>query len=365
MPERLNELLAKRAQEANTHVHLAKAVGLTHALSKMRQPSMEAVLRAMDTQTAGEGAEWIATGFSPDIIQEVALDRVVTRLFDRIPMPGNPYKFPVEGGDPTAYITPENTADTGQTSVKFSDAKTLGTTFTAKKMSVAIRTSDEFEQDSIAAVEPYVNRKLLKGLVNGEENAVINGDTAGTHMDSDTTGSDDVRKVFKGLRAYLNAAAKIDGGTGSLLTAIRKARARMGKYAANPSNVVLITGVSGYMSLLEQDAVKTRDVYGDNATVVTGRLDTIDGIQVIVSPYVRNDLNATGVYDGTTTTKTQILLAHRGALAIGDRLTVQVEAEREAKYGQDVLIGRERIDFQPWYATTENFVASIYNITTL
>jgi hypothetical protein len=45
---------------------------------------------------------------------------------------------------------------------------------------------------------------------------------------------------------------------------------------------------------------------------------------------------------------------------------VELEAEREAKYGQDVLIARERIDFQPWYpAASNNLVGTVYNIAKL
>ena len=364
MPK-LNELLAERAAESKTSVEVAKAVNLTHKLARMRNLNLDQVIRAMDTQQAGGGADWIMTGFSPDIIQDVALDRKVSSLFERVPMPGNPYKFPIAGGDPTAYVTPENTADTGQTSVKFSDAGTAGVTFTAKKISVAVRTSDEFEQDSIADVERYVNQKVLKGLINGEENALINGDTAGTHPDADTTGSDDVRKSFKGLRALAPASTKVDGGSGSLISAIRAVRSRMGRYGADPNKLAIIASTSGHIRLLEEDAVKTLDKFGPNATVITGELGKVDGMPLIVSQYVRDDLNATGVYDGTTTTKTQILIVYRGAFAIGDRLQVELEAEREAKYGQDVLIGRERIDFQPWYPATDTMVGFVYNVAKL
>lgn len=364
---RLNEQLVQRAHEKGTADYVAKAVDLTHKLSRMPHLDLDTVLRAMDTQQAGGGADWIATGFDPSVVMDVALDRQVSSLFERIPMPGNPYKFPIAGGDPTAYVTPENTADTGQTSVKFSDAGTAGVTFTAKKLSVAVRTSDELEQDTfIDSLSRYVNQKMLKGIVNGEENALINGSTAGTHPDADTTGSDDVRKAFPGLRSLVNAGAKVDGGTGSLITAIRTARSRMGRFGANPRNLALIVSTSGHARLLEEGAVQTMEKFGTNATVVTGILERVDGMPVVISEYVRDDLNATGVYDGTTTTKTQFLIVYRPAFAIGDRLSVQLEAEREAKYGQDVLIARERIDFQPWYpAASNNLVSMVYNIAKL
>src|SRR5215216_3757114 len=112
MSKKLNQVLADRAAENKTGVEVAKALNLTHMLSRMRNPTLDTVIatmermeKAMDTAQSGGGADWIMTGFSPDIIQEVALERKVSSLFERVKMPTNPYKFPVEGGDPTPYIT--------------------------------------------------------------------------------------------------------------------------------------------------------------------------------------------------------------------------------------------------------------------
>lgn len=361
------EQLAQQLQEGQHNQQVAKALKFTHTLSRMKSTSMNDIIKAMDTTSSGAGLDWQATGFSPDIVQEVALARRVSGLFDRLPMPNNPYKFPVEGGDPTAYITPENTADSGQTSVVFSDAGTRSTTFTAKKISVGIRTSDELNADSFAEVAPYVNKKSLKGIVNGEENALINGKT-GTHMDSDTeAGSANLSgKVFNGLRALTNADAKVDGGAASTYTeAVRSARARMGKYGVTPTDLAIITGVSGYYRLMNEGTVITADKFGPAATILTGELGKFDGIPVIVSAYIREDLDETGVYDTTDQGKTIILLANRNSFAIGDRLNVEFEADREAIYGQDLLIARERIDFQKWYASADNSVAMINNIAKL
>ncbi len=142
----------------------------------------------------------------------------------------------------------------------------------------------------------------------------------------------------------------------------------MGIFGADPNKLAIIASTSSHIRLLEEDVVKTMDKFGNNATVVTGELGKIDGMPLIISQYVREDLDATGVNSATpaNNTKTVILIVYRGAFAIGDRLQVQLEAEREAKYGQDVLIGRERIDFQPWYpASTNNMVGLVYNVAKL
>jgi HK97 family phage major capsid protein len=363
----LNHELAQYFKEKGTGEQIAKALKLTHALSGMQGATIDHVIKAMDTQETGAGAEWVEGGWSPEVVQRVAHRRMVASLFNRVYMPNNPYKFPVQGGPATAYITPENTADSGQTSVKFSNAGTAETTFTARKLSAAVRTSDELNQDSIANVAAHVQQSILQSLVDAEENALINGAT-GTHIDSDTQagGSDDARRTFNGLRKLTPAAAKVDaGGYDTLTEAVRALRAQMGKYAINANDTVLITGMDGYYRLMNEGTVITQDKYGQAATILTGELGKFDAIPVVVSEYVRNDLDETGVYDTTDQGKTTIIIANRASFAIGDRQTVELEADREAIYGQDILIGRERIDFQPWFATTEKAVGQILNIAKL
>ena len=366
MSNKLTELIAKRAIENKNPEIVGKALGFTHTLARMNTTSLDSVLRAMDTQTAGEGKEWINVGLDPEIVMQVVSARKVAALFRRIPLRANPYTWPVEGGRPQAYGTPENTADTGQTSVKFSNAASAATTFTARKVSVAVRMSDEFQQDAVFDVERFVNQQVLLGLSDGEENLFINGALAGTHPDADVTVSDDVRKQADGLRARVNSGAKVDGGTGSLISAVNKARARMGnRYASDPSRLAIITGINGYLRLQEEDAVKTLDKFGPNATVLTGELGKVNGIPLIVSDFIREDLNATGVYDGTTTNKTIALIVYRDAYAIGDRQEVTMEDAREPFFGQDSIIGRERVAFERWYAANQNTVALINNIALL
>src|SRR5215210_6799356 len=129
-----NTQLAKTLTEQGVPQRLAKAATMTHMLSRLKNPTIDTVIRAMDTLTTGEGKDWIQTGFSPDVIQAVALARRVSPLFRRVPMPTSPYVFPVQGGRPTPYLVPENTADTGQTAVPASNAGTANMTFTARKI---------------------------------------------------------------------------------------------------------------------------------------------------------------------------------------------------------------------------------------
>jgi len=346
---------------------LAKAMEVTHSLSRFGRPSIDMVLRAMDSLTTGEGKDWIATGFSPDVIEQVVLMRKVAQLFDRVKMPNNPYIFPVQGGRPTAYLMPENTADTSQTVIPATNAATTNVTFTAKKLAALVRVSDELEQDAIVDMIPYVQKMLLMGMTDAEENALINGDTTVTHMDSDTTASTDARKAFKGLRYYgLNgpAAAKVNLGTFNDANVLG-VLSGMGRYAYNPADVVWITSMNGFNKMRTGLAnILTWDKLGPQAVMLSGQLGSYYGSPVVVSEYVRQDLNATGVFDNVTTTKTTIMAVHKSAFRIGDRQQVQlIQDNTPRELGQTKLISNERIDFQPFFPyATEAMVGIGYNV---
>lgn len=362
---RVHQEVIKHFNEKNHGQLVAKAANLTHVVAQGSRGKFEEIAKAMATSNTGAGAEWVEGGFSSDIIEKVSMKKVVAPAFERVLMPYNPYKKPVQGGPATAFITPENTADTGQASVKFSSPSTHEVIWNAQKLSAAVRTSDEFNADAIVDTVREVNRAILEGIALSEDEALINGHTAGSHMDSDVSASDDARKAFNGLRALTNAGAKVDladsGLDGSMIKAVRAARLSMGKYGYRPSENVIITSLKGYYQLMNEGEVITLDKYGSNATILNGELGKFDGMPVLVSEAVRQDLNASGVF-APSSNQTILLIANTQSFGIGDRQSVELESAREAIYGQDVLIGRERIDFQKYFAASENPVSMVYNI---
>src|SRR3954447_5255097 len=188
----MDNALATKLKETGVEAYLAKSLQASHAAARLNTSDLsviDGVLKAMDTAEVGGGNEFVPTAFSPDLINQVRLDLKVSSLFQHINMPTPTYKLPVEVGPATAYIVPENTADTGQTSITASQGGTGNVTFTATSLGAMTRISKELDQDSIVPLVPLIQRNLLRGLANGLENAVINGDTTGTHQDSDTTGS--------------------------------------------------------------------------------------------------------------------------------------------------------------------------------
>ncbi len=343
---------------------IAKSVAMTHNFARLGHLNLDAVIKAMDTQTAGEGKEWINTGFSPEVIRDVTLDRKVSPLFRRFTMPTNPYKYPISTGMPKAYLIPENVANTGQTGIPASDLATGELLFVAKKLAGKVVFSDELDQDSFLPVQEEVQQGLLASLVSGEEDAIINSDTAGTHQDADVTSALDARKSWDRLRKRARqASAEVDLGT--MTTAnLRKLRARLGKHGVNPARLAYITSVAGFNAMLNTGDLMTYDKMGPQANLLNGQMANFDGSPIIISEYVRTNLNATGVFDNVTTNRTEIILVALPHHRIGDRLEVTLETDRYADFGQDALIARERVDFKSFYATTEPTVAVGYNVAT-
>lgn len=343
---------------------IAKSVAMTHSFARMGTLNLDSVIKAMDTQTAGEGKEWIKTGFSPEVIREVTLERKVTPLIRRFTMPTNPYKYPLSTGMPKAYLIPENVANTGQTGIPASDLTTGELIFTAKKLAGKVVFSDELTEDSFIPVQEEVQQGLLSSLIAGEEDAIINGDTTPTHQDSDVTSALDARKAWIGFRKRARtASAEVDLSTMSIAN-LRKLRAKLGKFYGTPTQVAYVTSMAGFNAMLNTDGLVLPRDMGQAANLISGQMATFDGSPVIVSEYVRTDLNATGVYDGVTTTKTEIILVALPHHRMGDRLEVTLETDRYADFGQDALIARERVDFKSFYAPTDATVAVGYNVAT-
>jgi HK97 family phage major capsid protein len=318
---------------------------------------------------AGYGAEWIPTGFSADLVDRVNLELKVASLFNRITMPQDPFTLPIKSTGATVYKLGESqTEHESATKITKTEVTTTNVTLASTKLGARVNFSEELSEDSIVPILPMLRAELARSMAEGIENTIINGDTTALHQDSDVTASTDVRKSWKGLRKLTNSGGKVSLATFNLEN-LRSIRTAMGKYGVSPSKLAIVTGISGYIQLLGiKDSsgnvvVTTIDKYGPNATIVTGELAKIDGIPIIVSEHVRENLNASGVYDGTTTTKTILLLVYRDALLIGDRRTFTLKTDEDIETDQTILVATQRLDFQPRLVTTEKFIGLGYNIT--
>lgn len=338
-------------------------VARSHRLFKDR---WNGILRALDTDTSGEGTEWIPTGIGATMHEKVRAAGKVAALFSRIDLPTNPWKWPIEGADATAYRVAEPTSDTA-TKVTVSTPGTGAATFDAEILGGRVLFSRSLEADSALAILPFVERKLVLAFVDAEEKAILDGDADGTHQDSDTNalGATSASWAWDGLRkrALANASAATTSTSAANLAAIRTL---MGKWGVNPADLAFIIGINAFHDIILDTNVLTVDKMGPQATILNGQLASIYGVPIIVSEHIRENLNASGVYDGITTTKTYNLCVNRNEWVMGQRmaLDVQVDDSIYRETYQRVAVGFMREDFQNVGDASSNDDTAIgYNVT--
>lgn len=365
---------AKSFQEASDVIYMLDAILSTHQRGYKGPQSLkfwkEAYLpayneyrRAMDTATSTEGTEWVPTLMSASFNELYDLNLGVEALFEHFPLPSKSYDWPIQTAHATAYLPGESTADSA-TSISASTPTTSKVTFTAKKLAVRILCSTEIVEDSIIEMLGFIRAELAKTLARGWEDAIINGDTAGTHQDANVTAADDRRKAVLGIRALCHDNSDTTDLNGAFaLTALTASRKSMGKYGVNEKELVHILAPVTYLTAVTDSNVLTWDKFGPNATGLTGNLPKYSGVDIIASEFVPTNLNASGVYDGSTTDNTVTLTVNKTCFKVGDRRITTIEADKIIRTDQWELVATNRKDFQSMYPSSETVAWEQYDVT--
>ena len=331
----------------------------------------EATRKALNTQTTGTGADWIPTNFSSSLIELVRLELKVAQLHQRFTMPTNPFKFPMESSDMTAYLVPESLSDTS-TSIPTSTPGTTNLTFTAKKLASRVLVSTEQTEDSVIAMLPWLRKRIAHAIAAGIEYAIINGDTAGIRDNTDQAGSTiSATSNIKAWDGYRKIAAGIGGvqidSAGAFATGgqhLRRIRASLGKYGLQPSQVAWVTSPRGYNKMLDVVKVQTLDLYGPGALILAGELGKYENIPIIVSEHMRSDLDGDGVSGGATSVNvdTAICLVNKDGFMLGDKRQFTLKSEENIDTDQVKLVATQRLAFNSVWGTGETTVGTVYDL---
>lgn len=356
----------REMMEYNDDVYLISKILRCHPsqtkIWRKNEAKVSELRKALNVGTAAQGLEWAPTAFSADLIDKYRLQLKVAALFQRVNMPTNPFTLPNLTADSTVYVVPEVTTDTHQNSdrVTASQPTTGSLTMTAKKLGARSLFSGELDEDSIIPVLPMLKDNLARKMADAWEDAIINGDTTVPgHMDIDITATTVVRAFCNGLRRRAKTSNVLKDLSTFNLANVRSLRTSMGKYGVNPAELVFITGPKGYNKLLGLDEVTTLEKYGAGATILAGELGRLDGIPIIISEHVREDLSTTGYYDSTTTNNTVLILANKTAFAIGDRRKVTLKTFEDIETDQTVLVTMMRGTFRDLYTAAGDVVANV------
>lgn len=318
-----------------------------------------------------DNSDFVPDGFSAALVEEVRLQRRLPSLFESVTIPRSPLKWPVEGGIGLPYLIGENTSDTGE-KIPTRNPSTAGVTFDAKTIGVRVPFSHEFDEDSIVCAEDFIRRQIANALTDGLETAILNGDTDSPHFDGVVTASNDVRRVFKGLRRLAQAPStntEYDVTTGTTAFAqgdIVEVRKQMGEYGIDPRELVLIVSGKTYYKMIGDSTnfgdFQTLDKVGPQAINITGEVGAMYGIPVVVSAYAPETCSNAAV-DAGTGNDAVFVIANRRAYGLATQVGATIETVWDPEALQFKCIGYLRCDFQPWFSsTTEKAVSVGYNV---
>jgi HK97 family phage major capsid protein len=259
------------------------------------------------------GGAWLPQMFSSQMHDLMQLETQLWGLFPSLDMPGKIYTSPVLAQDGTAYLIAENPSSQGAAGgvggagveITESTPQTTNMTLTAVKLAARMFTSGEAEEDLLVPVIPFLLTQLAKVTARALDDATLNGDVTGTHMDASAaanapTTATDRRKAWMGLRASViqNSGMPNVDITGNDAAAFLSMKSAMGIYGVRPTEGVWICSIAGLFKLMQASDGANKlflryDMMGTTETVArTGNLGMMFGSPVILSEFCPDDTSA-------------------------------------------------------------------------
>lgn len=366
--ERLLKAMALKAYKAQEKGELA-----AKALGGLAIKSDE----VMHSDLTNYGDEWVPTLWSREVWRKIRLEARVLPLFPDWEMPSNPAEYPIESSGFTLYKVAETADESnlviGSQNTPDSQVTTAKLTFTAGKLGALGYFSEELVEDAIIPMVPQLRQQIADDMAHGIDELLISGDeTAGAVETNNISyyggnvGTTRRFLVIDGLRhncLVTNTANKRDGGTLTYedIGATRKLMGANGKYAVDPSRLVLIPDLAVVYKLLDLAEVVTVDKYGPAATILTGEMGKISGIPIVLTEdYPLTDAAGYIEDDPADNTKGSFLIVRRDGVRAGWRRHVKVTVGDLPYSDAHYIIATVRFDMQLF---DSEMAALTYNLT--
>jgi hypothetical protein len=283
-------------------------------------------------------SNWIPTVNARFYFEEYEIPFMLADQFDQMPMDSATIEVPGDIG------TLEGHEET--------DAATFGAQYntqsnyavTARNNVVHAQITEDLLADSSPKIIDKLRRDVVAGIVRAFEKTIINGDTTGSprgasHQDSDVAAlalNATFQKAFDGIRkkAFANDAAigagKIvynHGGDTPSKAMFAKVMGLMGRFASEKNDLfwLIPSSVENAVVTGAIPELFTAFAFGGIASNVTGQVPPIFGIKCVTSQFVREDLNASGVY-AASSNLTHIALVKKSRFAHFLRQAIRVWA---------------------------------------
>jgi len=324
---------------------------------------------------SGIGAEWIPDEMLPVLEREVEHQFNVAELFDTIDMNHGTMLLPFLSAGFIPYLLGEIAGD-DPAQLTSSTMTTAQRTFTAKHFGARAQVGENAAEDAIFPIlDAIIRPELVRALVIGRQDTLINGDT-GTHQDTGLAawnpdsiypaapggGSQDHRRAYIGLRARAaDVSNTTDRGTFTSTT-LRTDIDTIKGPRNGPGGKAIFSSAVGISAMMLFSELITLEKYGSGATILTGEVGKVFGIPVFEPQMLTGDMNASGVYDDTTKTKSGLLVVNRGRFKWFRRRGIRLRSDLDITRGLNHLVVDRRETFGTVDGSTTKNVHAAYNM---
>lgn len=339
---------------------------------------------------SGGGSEWQQTVVLARIDEILKIKAEVANRFEVVEMPTKSITWPYASALPRPYLKGTPTVD-NPAFYSASGATPTNTTFTTNGLAVMTQLLDDAMEDAVVATLPWFTMQLGEALRDGEEDAFFNGDTSATHQDTGvgsgaanwnargrwgtTVSPIDHRKAWIGFRKYalgIGSTAKLDGssytaftGSAGLQLAVEQ---KLHFGSQNSQNLVYFCSPEHYNKIVKQDTNLISQLsLGALASLLPankGQVNAVANYQIHRTQWITGDMNASGLYDATTTTKTGALYVDTSRWKIFRRRGALVETAKEIRNGVTSVVATIRETFGTFDTTSPVTVVYAYNLAT-
>ena len=318
------------------------------------------------TSTAsGGGDEWVSIAWSTQAWDKARDNRIYEDLVSRgmrveeVPQGAESVYIPTVGADPTVYTIAQDPdlAASGRPDVNVGVTR-IGTgrvLLTPGEIGLAVVYSDVFTEDSVLNVSTQYNQQIQEKMAETVEQLFINGDTqtstTNINYDDGTPGTGLSTPYYiasDGAIKYAlvtGSSTSRSGGsldendyreTTKLLPSAIRSRLQQMVYIIDPDT---------HSASLDIAAVKTDDVRRTNATVTSGVLSNIYGIDVAVSGFMLLAASDGKITYNAAGTLGRLLNVYAPYWAVATKREVTVETDRDILSGTNIIVAKMRIGF--------------------
>jgi HK97 family phage major capsid protein len=358
--------------------HKLMRVGNSFYPDKIKPPSddLTNAIKAMTSTGVGTGDEFVPTDLADTVWEDIFLATRVADTIMTVPMPTDPFDIPVGIGNITW-----RKATQGQPTT-LSDPSTNKATLTTTELITEQQWSYTLDEDSIIALMPLLRAEITRGGAEIIDDFIVNADStdaATGNLNSDdqnppddsfylSNGQDGLRHLWlvdntgQGVNAGGDALADQD---------ILDALGKLGKYAADPSRLVIVSDVNTYIKGFLSSAagtpganLLTLDKFGPSAVVLTGQVAAYRGIPVVTSA-VHRLAAADGKLDAATPTNNtlgSLTLYHRDFIKKGFRRQLLIEMDRDIRSRMMIMVTSMRLAVAARSRSSATHTAGVRNI---